>query len=178
MSSFLNKGVLHDAVAELIRKIEEVSRVVWHDFEATRVFLVAGTPTDQSLDNFDVGKVAMIVICSSELARRRECDYAYMTYRVDGDTAYHTAVVFEAEVVSKDSSEGHRSDLTDYHECIKIIEEQVKQFTVDQLEEINSGIKPAGVTCLKWENFQETCYKCARTVSGLLTCIVNTLIVR
>lgn len=52
--------------------------------------------------------------------------------------------------------EGHRPDLTDYHECIKIIEEHVKQFTVDELEEMNRKIKQAGVTCLKWEDFQAT----------------------
>jgi hypothetical protein len=52
--------------------------------------------------------------------------------------------------------EGERPDLTDYHECIKIIEDHVKQFTVDQLEEMNSKIKQAGVTCLKWDEFQAT----------------------
>ncbi|EAT80802.2 hypothetical protein SNOG_11758 [Parastagonospora nodorum SN15] len=52
--------------------------------------------------------------------------------------------------------EGHRPDLTDYHECIKIIEEKVKQYTADQLEEMNWKIKQAGVTCLKWEDFQIT----------------------
>jgi hypothetical protein len=52
--------------------------------------------------------------------------------------------------------EGHRPDLTDYHECIKAIEEHVKQFTVVELEEMNQNIKQAGVTCLKWEDFQAT----------------------
>ncbi|KAF2020610.1 CoA-transferase family III [Aaosphaeria arxii CBS 175.79] len=52
--------------------------------------------------------------------------------------------------------EGHRPDLTDYHECIKIIEDHVKQFTVDELEEMNAKIKQAGVTCLKWEDFKAT----------------------
>jgi hypothetical protein len=52
--------------------------------------------------------------------------------------------------------EGERPDLTDYHECIKVIEDHVKQFTADQLEEMNSQIKQAGVTCLKWEHFQTT----------------------
>lgn len=52
--------------------------------------------------------------------------------------------------------EGDRPDLTDYHECIKIIEEKVKQYTADQLEEMNWKIKQAGVTCLKWEDFQIT----------------------
>lgn len=40
--------------------------------------------------------------------------------------------------------EGHRPDLTDYHECIKVIEEHVKQYTVDELEEMNWRIKQAG----------------------------------
>jgi hypothetical protein len=52
--------------------------------------------------------------------------------------------------------EGHRPDMTDYHECIKLIEDHVKQFTADQLEEMNWEIKQAGVTCLKWEDFQAT----------------------
>jgi len=52
--------------------------------------------------------------------------------------------------------EGSRPDLTDYHECIRIIEDHVKQFTADELEEMNSKIKQAGVTCLKWEEFQAT----------------------
>ncbi len=52
--------------------------------------------------------------------------------------------------------DGHRPDLLDYHECIKIIEDHVKQFTADQLEEMNSKIKQAGVTCLKWEQFSST----------------------
>lgn len=52
--------------------------------------------------------------------------------------------------------EGHRPDLNDYHECIKIIEEHVKQFTADELEEMNKNIKQAGVTCMKWDDFKAT----------------------
>ncbi|KAF1958366.1 CoA-transferase family III [Byssothecium circinans] len=52
--------------------------------------------------------------------------------------------------------EGHRPDLTDYHECVKVIEDHVKQYTADELEEMNWKIKQAGVTCLKWEDFQTT----------------------
>ncbi|KAI2482185.1 Alpha-methylacyl-CoA racemase [Pyrenophora tritici-repentis] len=52
--------------------------------------------------------------------------------------------------------EGSRPDLTDYHECIRVIEDHVKQFTADELEEMNAKIKQAGVTCLKWEDFQAT----------------------
>ncbi|KAF2634879.1 CoA-transferase family III [Massarina eburnea CBS 473.64] len=52
--------------------------------------------------------------------------------------------------------EGHRPDLTDYHECIKVIEDHVKQYTADELEEMNWKIKQAGVTCLTWDDFQAT----------------------
>ena len=40
--------------------------------------------------------------------------------------------------------EGHRPDLTDYHQCIKVIEDHVKRYTVDELEEMNWQIKQAG----------------------------------
>ncbi|KNG48515.1 CoA-transferase family III [Stemphylium lycopersici] len=52
--------------------------------------------------------------------------------------------------------EGSRPDLTEYRQCIKVIEDHVKQFTADELEEKNAEIKQAGVTCLKWEDFQAT----------------------
>ncbi|EUC32965.1 hypothetical protein COCCADRAFT_37161 [Bipolaris zeicola 26-R-13] len=52
--------------------------------------------------------------------------------------------------------EGFRPDLTDYHECIKVIEDRVRQFTVEELEEKNRAIKQAGVTCLKWDDFRTT----------------------
>ncbi|KAL6709396.1 hypothetical protein ACN47E_001803 [Coniothyrium glycines] len=52
--------------------------------------------------------------------------------------------------------EGHRPDMTDYHECITLIEDHVKQFTVEELEKMNAEIKQAGVTCLKWDDFQAT----------------------
>ena len=52
--------------------------------------------------------------------------------------------------------DSHRPDLTAYHECIKIIGDHVKRFTAEQLEEMNRNIKQAGVTCLKWEDFQAT----------------------
>jgi hypothetical protein len=52
--------------------------------------------------------------------------------------------------------EGSRPDLTDYHECIQIIEDHVRQYTAEQLEEMNSKIRQAGVTCLKWEDFQKS----------------------
>lgn len=52
--------------------------------------------------------------------------------------------------------EGSRPDLTEYHECIQIIEDHVRQYTAEQLEEMNSKIRQAGVTCLKWEDFQKS----------------------
>ncbi|KAI9833037.1 MAG: hypothetical protein M1819_003870 [Sarea resinae] len=52
--------------------------------------------------------------------------------------------------------EGHRPDMTDYHECIKLIEKHVKQFSAGELEKMNAERRQAGVTCLTWEQFQET----------------------
>lgn len=50
----------------------------------------------------------------------------------------------------------YNPDLTDYRECIDTIEKHVKQFTVQELEEMNAKEKQAGVTALKWEEFRET----------------------
>ncbi|OCK78547.1 alpha-methylacyl-CoA racemase [Lepidopterella palustris CBS 459.81] len=52
--------------------------------------------------------------------------------------------------------EGFRPDMTDYHECIKLIEDHVKRYTAEELEELNAKAKQAGVTCMKWENFKAT----------------------
>lgn len=52
--------------------------------------------------------------------------------------------------------QGHRPDLTEYYQCIKVIEDHVKQFTADQLEDMNAKIQQAGVTCLKWDDFCST----------------------
>ena len=54
--------------------------------------------------------------------------------------------------------EGSRPDMTDYYECIKLIEDHVKQFSAAELEEMNAEKRQAGVTCLKWEEFQKTEY--------------------
>lgn len=51
---------------------------------------------------------------------------------------------------------GFRPDMTDYHQCIKLIEDHVKQFSAKELEEMNAEAKQAGVTCLKWEEFEAT----------------------
>ncbi|TVY59043.1 Succinyl-CoA--L-malate CoA-transferase beta subunit, partial [Lachnellula suecica] len=52
--------------------------------------------------------------------------------------------------------EAHRPDLTEYRQCIDVIESHVKQFTAAELEEMNAREKQAGVTALKWEDFQKT----------------------
>ncbi len=52
--------------------------------------------------------------------------------------------------------ESHRPDLIEYRECIDIIEEHVRNFTVAELETMNAREKQAGVTVLKWEDFQRT----------------------
>ncbi|KAF7901661.1 uncharacterized protein EAF01_006960 [Botrytis porri] len=52
--------------------------------------------------------------------------------------------------------EAYRPDLTDYRECIDVIEKHVKQYTAAELEIMNAEIDQAGVTALKWEDFKET----------------------
>ena len=52
--------------------------------------------------------------------------------------------------------EGHRPDITDYHDCINTIEAGVKQFTTKQLEVMNAERRQAGTTCYKPEDFQAT----------------------
>jgi hypothetical protein len=52
--------------------------------------------------------------------------------------------------------EAHRPDLTGYRECIDTIEERVKRFTAAELELMNARERQAGVTALKWGDFQKT----------------------
>lgn len=52
--------------------------------------------------------------------------------------------------------EAYRPDLTDYRECIDVIEKHVKQYTAEELEVMNAEISQAGVTALKWEDFKKT----------------------
>ncbi|TGO57115.1 hypothetical protein BCON_0069g00090 [Botryotinia convoluta] len=52
--------------------------------------------------------------------------------------------------------EAYRPDLTDYRECIDVIEKHVKQYTAAELEVMNAEINQAGVTALKWEDFKKT----------------------
>ncbi|KAG4025932.1 hypothetical protein MFRU_048g00430 [Monilinia fructicola] len=52
--------------------------------------------------------------------------------------------------------EAYRPDLTDYRECIDVIEKHVKQYTAEELEVMNAAISQAGVTALKWEDFKKT----------------------
>jgi hypothetical protein len=48
-----------------------------------------------------------------------------------------------------------RPDLTDYRECLDTIESQVKKYTAAELEEMNTRERQAGITVLKWEEFQQ-----------------------
>lgn len=52
--------------------------------------------------------------------------------------------------------EAHRPDLTGYRECIETIEGHVKRFTAAELEIMNARERQAGVTALKWDDFQKT----------------------
>ncbi|KAI9376190.1 CoA-transferase family III domain-containing protein [Aspergillus egyptiacus] len=52
--------------------------------------------------------------------------------------------------------EGHRPDLTDYEEIIKVIESEVKKYYAAELEEMNKERRQAGVTAFKHEDFINT----------------------
>ncbi len=52
--------------------------------------------------------------------------------------------------------EAHRPDLTDYRECLHVIESHVKQFTASELDKINLQHKQAGVQALNWDQFKQT----------------------
>ena len=64
--------------------------------------------------------------------------------------------------------EGHRSDMTDYHDAISLIESHVKEYTAADLEKINAEKRQAGVTCLRWEDFKNTSYVCFPKISAKL----------
>ncbi|KAJ5309687.1 uncharacterized protein N7443_002148 [Penicillium atrosanguineum] len=52
--------------------------------------------------------------------------------------------------------EGHRPDLTDYEDIIKVIEGQVQKYSVSELEAMNKERRQAGVPALKHEDFIKT----------------------
>jgi hypothetical protein len=52
--------------------------------------------------------------------------------------------------------EGHRPDLTDYEEIIKVIESHVQKYSAAELEEMNKERRQAGVTAFKYEDFINT----------------------
>ena len=56
--------------------------------------------------------------------------------------------------------DGHRPDLTDYEEIIKVIESHVQNYTAAELEEMNKERKQAGVTAFKYEDFIKTPHVC------------------
>lgn len=52
--------------------------------------------------------------------------------------------------------DGHRPDLTDYEEIIKVIESHVQKYTAEELEAMNKERRQAGVTAFKYEDFLKT----------------------
>ncbi|KAE8349363.1 CoA-transferase family III domain-containing protein [Aspergillus coremiiformis] len=52
--------------------------------------------------------------------------------------------------------DGHRPDLTDYEEIIKVIEGHVQKYTAAELEDMNKERRQAGVTAFKYEDFIKT----------------------
>jgi hypothetical protein len=56
--------------------------------------------------------------------------------------------------------EGHRPDLTDYEDVIKVIESKVQKYSAAELEEMNKERRQAGVTAFKYEDFIKTPHVC------------------
>lgn len=54
--------------------------------------------------------------------------------------------------------EGYRPDVTDYHDCLNLIESHMKRFSPAELEAMNAKHRQAGVTCLKYDEFKKTHY--------------------
>ncbi|KAL4955348.1 CoA-transferase family III domain-containing protein [Aspergillus filifer] len=54
--------------------------------------------------------------------------------------------------------EGHRPDLTDYEDVIKVIESHVQKYSAAELEEMNKERRQAGVTAFKYEDFIKTAH--------------------
>lgn len=52
--------------------------------------------------------------------------------------------------------DGHRPDLTDYEEIIKVIGGKVQNYTAAELEEMNREKRQAGVTAYEYEHFIKT----------------------
>ncbi|KAJ5772593.1 CoA-transferase family III [Penicillium odoratum] len=73
------------------------------------------------------------------------------------DEFYHIHGSLEATTtLNMIGLEGHRPDLTDYEEIIKVIEAQVQKYTVPELEAMNKERRQAGVPALKYEDFIKT----------------------
>ncbi|KAJ5083298.1 hypothetical protein N7456_012725 [Penicillium angulare] len=73
------------------------------------------------------------------------------------DEFYHIHGSLEAtQTLNMIGLEGHRPDLTDYEEIIKVIEAQVQQYSVPELEAMNKERKQAGVPALKHADFIKT----------------------
>ncbi|KAF2757922.1 CoA-transferase family III [Pseudovirgaria hyperparasitica] len=52
--------------------------------------------------------------------------------------------------------EGHRPDMTDYRQCLELIESHVMKFTTEELEKMNAERRQAGVPALKPDQWSAT----------------------
>jgi hypothetical protein len=60
--------------------------------------------------------------------------------------------------------EAFRPDLVGYRECIDTIERHVKRFTATELELMNARERQAGVTALRWDDFQKSNHVCLHPI--------------
>jgi hypothetical protein len=78
-------------------------------------------------------------------------------YRTKDEQFFHIHGSLEATTtLNMIGLEGHRPDLTDYREIIKVIESHVDKFTAAELEKMNAERRQAGVTAYKHEDFIKT----------------------
>lgn len=54
--------------------------------------------------------------------------------------------------------ERYRPDLTDYNDCIQLIESRMKEYSIAELENLNAKNRQAGVICLKYDDFEQMPY--------------------
>ena len=163
------------AIADL-RYPQEVSRrKIEVDLERTATFLfstyiatIAGMgkqdPNVKSKlkgESNELTFLIMLIFGDTDLLKAQSIMYRRLSANLyetkDAGRYYHIHGSLEAsKTLNMIGLESHRPDLIDYRECIDVIESHVKQFNVDQLEEMNIREKQAGVEALKWEDFKKT----------------------
>lgn len=84
---------------------------------------------------------------------RRMSANLYKTKNFRGVFHIHGSLEASTTTLNMIGLEGHRPDLTDYEDIIKVIEIHVQKYSAAELEEMNKERRQAGVTAYKYEDF-------------------------